>query len=66
MSCDNCGCDSANGVGSALRMVTRVFSVEPCSVMVWITSFMCLSLRLCSIASGVTSPRAVFLPAGAA
>ena len=59
MSCDKCGCDSTNGVGSALRMVTRVSSVEPCSVMVWMTSFMGLSLRLCSIDSGVTPPKAV-------
>ena len=61
MSCDNCGPDSANEVGSALRMVTRVSSVEPCSVMLWITLFMGLSLSLCSIASGVTPPRAVFV-----
>ena len=59
VSCDKCGCDSTNGVGSALRMVTRVSSVEPCSVMVWLTSFMVLSLRLCSIDSGVTPPKAV-------
>ena len=61
VSCDNCGHDSANGIGSALRMVTRVSRVDPCSVMVWITSLMGLSLRLCSIASGVTPPRAVFV-----
>ena len=60
VSCDNCGCNSANGVGSALRMVTRV-KVEPCSVMVWITSLMGLSFRLCSMASGVTPPRGVFV-----
>ena len=46
VSCDNCGRDSANGVGSPLRVVTRVSSVEPSSVMVRIISFMGLSLRL--------------------